>query len=286
MNALEFAISERNRLVWLSITTSVLGFAFAVAARDPFLNINLPFTGTEVGNITAGHVVLLGHPLLCLLYLLLCSQIYRYHGLILTSCVTDNARRHLDWRLVSNFEGSMLARSLQTLSECFRWFALLVVPLIASVILYESQFHFYYSPLEASDNRLRIYDNRHYCDKKWKKIDLEYIFRNNFQTIVASYLKLRRNQCEYSEETNTNPSDFKRSSNDNVDVIECEEREKLRKKLLARLPLLYQPLNYLISTAFQVPVVIIFVVLSFHFFRAEHLGHSLRRYFASKTHGS
>ena len=270
MNTLEFVRAERNRLVWLSIITSVIGFAFAVAARDPFLNISLPFTGTGASNITAGHIVLLGQPVLCVLFLLLSSQIYRYHRLISSSGIDDNKRKHLEWRLVCDAQDSIVKRFGQILGEIFRWFAFLAAPLITSVILYLAQFGFYYCPIGEEENRFRYYDNRHYCDEKpWLPIDLEFVFENNFRTVVASYLKLRRSQCENSVPPSGALFESRDIQNIGSDDPECQEREVLRKKILSRLPLLYQPANFLVGTLFQVPVAILFVFVSVHYFRGE-----------------
>ena len=266
MNTLELAISERNRLVRFSIFTSVFGFALAVSARDPFLNIDIPFPGSDTGNITAGHVVVLGQPALWLLYLLLCSQILRYSQFLSKVDLLDYQRLHIDWRPVSDLDCSTSQRYIHNLGEFFRWFAVLFLPILATTILYKSQFDFYSFGDPGLKDSMMILDDPTICDCNWKQMDLLTILRNDFDTIKPSYLELTRDQCSYFKKSNTPLSNATVAVSESQTKTICEERETQRQEILVRMPRLYQPLNFLISTAFQVPVVLLCIFLTYRFF--------------------
>ena len=277
MTSLEFAISERNRLVWLSIVTTVFAFASTLAALDPFLNVNLPFTGTQIGNITAGHIVLLGHPILCLLVLILCAQIQRYHRVLNSIDISDLEKDHLDWRQHINFKQTDWERRSQRIVELSRWFAFLGLPTLATVVLFCQQFHFYYCPLGefSEDDEWFIVDSRHYCDGNWKKMTVCDIFGQESSlgeesaSMIVAYSKLRRLQCPRPDINGT----FSPFSVPDYHVKEhysaCPEQEELRRKLLARLPRPSQPLNFLVMSFFQICVLVVVPILSFRYFKSQ-----------------
>ena len=109
MDMLALAVSERNRLVRMAIFTSAVGIVFALWARDPYLTVSLPFSGSEAGNLTAGHIVLVGHPLYCLLYILLTSQLFRYDKLL--SRLAESDVKQFDWKPNLSEQRSLLQNS-------------------------------------------------------------------------------------------------------------------------------------------------------------------------------
>lgn len=277
MTSLEFVISERNRLVWLGIVTTVFAFASTLAALDPFLNVNLPFTGTQIGNITAGHVVLFGHPILCLLVLVLCAQINRYDRILNTIDISYSKKQHLDWRQRINSSQTTWERRLQRLMESFRWFALLGLPTLATVVLFNQQFHLYHCPLSEfkEDEQWFIVDSRHYCDREWEKtkvLDMfgeESVLGGKSGSMIVAYTKLRRLQCALPN-INHAPYPYAVPDYNDIDLYSaCPEQEDLRRKLLARLPRPSQPLNFLIMSFFQLCVLIVVPILSFRYFRGQ-----------------
>ena len=277
MTSLEFAISERNRLVWLSIVTTVFAFASTLAALDPFLNVNLPFTGTQVGNITAGHIVLFGHPILCLIVLILCAQIQRYHRILTAIEISDSEKYHLDWRQRISSSQTTWERRSQRIVESFRWFALLGLPALATVVLFCQQFHFYYCPLgEFSEaDEWFIVDSRHYCDGKWEKITVYEMFGDESAlgeesaSMIVAYSKLRRLQCALPNINDAPSPDFVLYYNKIKRLSACPEQEEFRRKLLARLPRPSQPLNFLVMSFFQICVLIVIPILSFKYFKTQ-----------------
>ena len=269
MTSLELAISERNRLVWLSIVTTVYAFSSTLAALDPFLNVNLPFTGTQVGNITAGHVVLIGHPILCLLILILCAQIQRYNRILSTLDVTDSERKHLDWRSFIDSDRTRWEKHSQRIGESFRWFALLGLPAIATIVLFYQQFHFYHCPLSKFQNELFVVDSRHHCDGKWIQTKIQHMFGENSGSMVVAYSKLRRIQCALPD-SRDGPCPFSVFDYNKIERYSaCPEQEELRRKLLARLPRPHQPLNFLVMIFFQLCVLIVVPILSYRYFQGQ-----------------
>ena len=82
MENLNLAISERTRTNQLCCLTAILGTLLAIWARDPFIEIGIPFASVEVRNPTAGHAVLLGYPLLAILIFLTAGQIIRMNRIV------------------------------------------------------------------------------------------------------------------------------------------------------------------------------------------------------------
>ena len=224
MNLLELVVTERNRLVRYSILTSIVGVVLAIWARDEFLNITTPFSGSNEGNITAGHAVLIGHPIFCTLFLLLTAQIFRYKNLVTQLPIQQ--QNHLDWKFSVQNDDSRFMKITRSICEFFKWFAMVGVPVLASFILFFSQLDFEVTA----------------CGKK---NSYGHIFSGDFFNIKPSYKKLhQREECEsLSDDVN------------NYSRKECEKRNALRVTMLKRMPRLYQPLNFLGGLILQVFVV-------------------------------
>ena len=267
MTSIELAISERNRLVWLSIVTTVYAFASTLAALDPFLNLSLPFTGTQVGNITAGHVVLFGHPILCLIILILCAQIQRYQRVLSAADISESERKHLDWRSHIDFDRTRWERHSQRIGESFRWFALLGLPALATIVLFNQQFHFYHCPLDTFEDEMFVVDSRHHCDGKWMETGIRDMFGDHSGSTVMAYSKLRRVQCALPNVRDVHSPLAVHDYNEIERYSACPEQEELRRTLLSRLPRPHQPLNFLVMSFFQLCVLIVVPVLSYRYFK-------------------
>ena len=173
MDLLELVVTERNRLVRYSILTSVVGVVLAIWARDPLLNITPPFSGSNEGNITVGHAVLIGHPIICTLFFLLTAQIFRYKNLVTQLPVQQ--RNHLDWKFSIQNDGSRFMKITHSMCEFFKWFAMVGIPVLASFFLFFSQLDF-----ENPDNG--------------ENFSCRHMFSGEFFDIKPSYKKLHQEE--------------------------------------------------------------------------------------------
>ena len=205
MNLLELVVTERNRLVRFSIITSIVTLVLAIWARDPNLHIVTPFSGSDVGNITVGHAILIGQPIVCVLFFLLCAQILRYKNLV--ARLPDKNRKHLDWqfRIKNNERG--LEKFVNGTCEFFKWFSIIAIPAIASFFLLFSQFD-----LATEKN----------------KFSCQHLFNGTFLNKRAVHYSFRPEKCKKIESG-----------------AEKDECKKQKRKILDRMPRLYQPFNFL-----------------------------------------
>ena len=234
MNELEFVVTERNRLTRLSIVVTIISFALATWARDPGLNITTPFSGSEAGNLTVGHAVLIGHPVLCVIYFVLVAQIFRYKSIV--QILTGRERDHLDWKLRRGKSGNNWFDAIHNIYESFRWFAMAAIPAIACGFLLDAQTEFRNIELEKKYSYSYMMDIHSF---------------HEFYNIKPSYLSLHREECEeYSNED-------KKST--------CKRKQMI----LERMPTLYQPYNFIFGLILQVFVAIALVVTAIRYFAKE-----------------
>ena len=229
MNQLELVVMERNRLVRFSILLSVVGFVLATWARDPLLNITTPFSGSDAGNITVGHAVLIGHPVLCILFLVLAAQVFRYKDLVRN---LDGAeRRHLDWRLETGIGTTGSSALIRRICEMTRWFAMVAIPAVATGFLLDAQTEFRDQKTETRYT---------YKNMLTKAFSSE--FYNMFYEEKLSYMGLANfDKCETLES----------DSQKNV----CYQRNDVRQRILDRMPTLYQPYNFIFGLLLELIVI-------------------------------
>lgn len=267
---LDIVVTERNRLVRLSIFTSITGIVLSLWARDPYLNVSLPFSGEEAGNFTAAHIVLVGHPFYCLLFLILCSQIFRYEKLLESLQVTFRA--HFDWKGYSQKSSPRFERFATGLFEALRFFAVIGLPVVASFVLYTSHFGFYMcgtpqylqkrGPYVCEREDLR--ERPPYLHSPaWELITLRKMVSNRGRTIKPAYLALRTlNRCSHF---------------DSIGKGECKKRESQRQRILLRTPKLYQPINLAINSFFQLCAIVAFLAATIRYIRPHSRAQSPKR---------
>ena len=246
MNQLELVVMERNRLVRFSILLSVVGFVLATWARDPLLNITTPFSGPDAGNITVGHAVLIGHPVLCVLFLVLAAQVFRYKDLVRN---LDGAeRRHLDWRLEAGIETTGSSALIRRICEMTRWFAMVAIPAVATGFLLDAQ-------TEFRDQET----NTRYTYKNMFTRAFNSEFYNMFYEEKLSYMGLANfENCEPLEA----------GSQENV----CYKRNDVRQRILDRMPTLYQPYNFIFGLLLELVVIGSLIGTTRHYFKRDDDG--------------
>ena len=217
MDLLELVVTERNRLMRFSIITSIVTLVLAIWARDPNLHIVTPFSGSDVGNITVGHAILIGQPIVCVLFFLLCAQILRYKNLV--ARLPDENRKHLDWRFRIENNERGLEKFANGTCEFFKWFSMIAIPAIASFFLLFSQFD-----LATEEN----------------KFSCQHLFNSTFFNEKAVHKSLRLEKC--------NKFDLV------IEKAEKDECKKQKRKILDRMPRLYQPFNFLFGLFLEILV--------------------------------
>ena len=141
MENLELAISERTRTNQLCGLTAILGTLLAIWARDPLLEIGIPLASVEVRNLTAGHAVLLGYPLLTILIFLMAGQILRMNRVV--STLSLDSQILLKWNMPTPPDFcSKLERCVLIAAGSTKYFSLIAIPFIASIVLACSLFEF------------------------------------------------------------------------------------------------------------------------------------------------
>ena len=226
MNMLELVVTERNRLIRFSILTSSIALILATWARDPLLSISTPYSGLNVGNLTVGHAILIGHPIVCVFFFLLTAQILRYRAL--AAQLPSDHREHLEWSLSRASTENLVTKLTHQLCEFFKWFAMVAIPALASFFLFFSQLDF---------------ENRH-TDEEFS---IRYLFSDHFFNIRPSYMGL------HNKSTCTIGND--------EEISDCKAKNISRETILGRMPKLYQPYNFLGGLILQVIVTSALVVL-------------------------
>lgn len=243
MNRLELVVIERNRLVRFSILLSVVGFVLATWARDPLLNITTPFSGPDAGNITVGHAVLIGHPVLCVLFLVLAAQIFRYRDLVRN--LDGPERTHLDWKLEAGFATTGLSPLVRRICEITRWFAMVAIPAVATGFLLDAQTEF----RDQETNARYTYKNM-----LTRAFDSE--FHGTFYEKKVSYMGLANfEKCET----------LQFESQKEV----CHKRNDVRQRILNRMPMLYQPYNFIFGLLLELIVISSLVGTARHYFLGD-----------------
>ena len=237
---------ERNRLVRFSILLSVLGFVLATWARDPLLNITTPFSGPDAGNITVGHAVLIGHPVLCILFLVLAAQIFRYRDLVRN--LDGSERRHLDWKLEAGIGTTGMAAIVRRICEVTRWFAMVAIPAIATGFLLDAQTEF-----RDQETHTRYT----YKNMATKAFNSE--FYDMFYEEKLSYMGLAN-----FEDCDTPEAESRR--------VACFERNAVRQRILERMPTLYQPYNFIFGLILELIVIGSLLGTARHYFKGESDG--------------
>ena len=230
MNLLELVVTERNRLVRYSIILSVVSTVLAIWARDPFLSISTPFSGDDVGNITVAHAVLIGHPVVCVLFLAFTAQILRYKALVVQ--LPRSQVEHLDWRYCVSAEERGMRKTVRVVAEFFKWFAMVAVPAVASLFLLVSQFDF-----------------RDRCTGEY--ITYSRMFDGSYFGESVSYKSVHIGE-RCSKPSHSVGSD-----------------EKRIEKILDRMPTLYQPANFLGGLLLEIAVVCSLVCMFLRYFGKE-----------------
>ena len=209
MDELELVVQERNRLVRFSFLVSVAALALAIWARDPLLQLTTPFSGSSAGNITVGHAILIGHPVMCVMFLLLVAQIFRYANLVRQ--LPDRHRKHLEWRIASSSEVSRVVRGTRAICEGAKWLGMVGVPVVATFLLLISQMDF----MHPDDNR---------------KFTCQDLFSHDFNDVKPRYGSLV--ELEDCSLLDTRLRDA------------CKRRNDDRASIVHRMPTLYQPYNF------------------------------------------
>ena len=237
MNTLELVVTERNRLVRYSIVTSIVALVLAIWARDPRLNITTPFSGDEAENITVGHAVLIGHPVVCVLYFVLVAQIFRYKNLAVL--LPPMERRHLDWRyLPEEGNGTWTIRVTRSVCEIFRWFGMVGIPAVGSCFLLASQFDFSNQDTREQLRLGNMFNSEQFFGKK------------------PAYMSLQPPDpcCGHLPEQESEA---------------CEAENQATKAILSRMPRLYQPYNFIGGLALEILVMLGLWSTTMVFFRSD-----------------
>lgn len=230
MNRLELVVTERNRLIRYSTITSLVSLVLAVWARDPLLYLTTPFTGTEVGNITVGHIILIGQPVVCILFFLLAAQVLRYKRCV--RLLRDPEREHLDWQFPDRRVGQTVVAFGRAGCEFARWFAMAGIPVLVGFVLLFSQFD------------LQV------CEDKASVVCM---FNGTSFDVKASYKGWVGEDCAVHIEGSIKRTD-------------CQRRQAI----LSRMPTLYQPLNFLVGLVLQsFAVILLFGLYRIYFVRGE-----------------
>lgn len=237
MKLLDVAVGERSRLMRFCVLLNAVAIVLAIWARDPLLSINTPFTGAEVGNITVGHAILIGQPLIAVLYLVFIAQLYRYDNILRQ--LRGSVRILLDWRFRSTPHDLGVRWVVRCVAETFRWFCMTAVPVVACGFLLSSQFDF------------KIYDPQ---TTKTTNSSWSTIFDSSFSGDKASqsFRTLQPDCCE-----NLRGSDRE----------ECRDGNLTREKIRRRLPVLYQPWNFLFGSLAQLCITAVLVFVGVDYFR-------------------
>ena len=238
MNALELVVMERNRLIRLSIVISIVAFSLAVWSRDPRLNFTTPFSGSEAGNITVGHAILIGQPLLCMMFFVLVAQIVRYTALVdkLPGVVTD----HLRWKVMRFGTGRRWVSATQRVCDFFRWFGMVAIPAVACGFLLDAQTDFY-SDENGKPGPRYSYGNM--FDRK---------LYDKFYDIKPAYLSVRKKICTKEK------------------AARARERCEDDQKILKRMPTLYQPYNFVGGVILQLLVILgLMCTVRIYFFHSD-----------------
>ena len=241
MNLLELAVTERNRLTRLCIIVNIVAVGLAIWARDPRLNISIPFSGEDEGNITVGHAVVIGQPLVAILFLVFAAQLLRYNNLL--SQLEPDESRHLDWRIRIAPGDRGLSILIRSVCEFFRWLAMICLPAIACGVLLVAQFEFFVPALEG---------------KERVKFSISTMFDDEFYNNKLAYFSLDPKDCS--------PDDDHVTSENSAEYDKCVEENELRKTIRDRFPSLYQPLNFLIGAVLQALIVATLAFVTFHYF--------------------
>ena len=238
MKLLELAVTERNRLTRFCFVLNILSLILAMWARDPLLDIGTPFSWGDTGNITVGHVILIGQPIIAILFLVFVAQIYRYSNVI--SQLSTNERGLIDWRFRTGTSEYALRRFVRYVGEFFRWLAMIAIPAVSSGMLLFSQFDF-----KACDETTR----------QEIKFSISEMFNPAFSgdRDSVSFRELESLDCKGCSGGN----DSKK-----------KEEDKDRGKIGSGLPKLYQPWNFIVGAFMQILVIAAFLFVSVDYFRA------------------
>ena len=245
MTLLELAVTDRNRLVRFCILLNTFALISAVWARDPLLNISTPFTADEVGNITVGHIVLIGQPVIAVLYLFFIAQFYRYLNMV--NQLTSAEASLIDWHFRRYEMDGGLRRGVKYFAELARWFSILAMPALASGFLLYSQFDF----KACDENRNEI------------TFSVSKMFNSAFsgdRGIRQSFRSLGIANCKCIDKKKEKA------------VEECTWTNKTYAKIRIRLPKLYQPWNFIFGALIQIIVTISLVLVSIDYFRTTRKG--------------
>ena len=245
MTLLELAVTERNRLVRFCILFNTLALVSVIWARDPLLNISTPFTADDVANITVGHIILIGQPVIAVLYLFFIAQFYRYLNVVDQLTFADS--NLIDWRFRRYTMDSGLRRIVKCFAEWVRWFSVLAIPALASGFLLYSQFDF-----KA-------------CDENQKEItfSISELFNPAFsgdRGLRQSFRSLGIANCVCIVEKGEKSFE------------DCNWNNKTYAKIRIRLPKLYQPWNFIFGALIQVIVTISLVLGTVDYFRSPRKG--------------
>lgn len=139
----EILIDERSRLEKLGATTTILGVLLAVWSRDPLLQIELPLGGARLANLTAGHAITLGFPLLCMMYFWTLGQLFRVQHMrqIVRATLPDRLAETDYLKLSARQERWPLWMSSR-IALGVRIGTIVVLPAVASLVLFLSYFDF------------------------------------------------------------------------------------------------------------------------------------------------
>ena len=241
MNLLDLAVTERNRLTRFCILLNAVSLISAIWARDPLLKISTPFTEGDVDNITVGHIILIGQPIIAMLFLFFVAQFYRYARII--DRLSLDERYLLDWRFRAIKNDDWLRRIVKCIAEWVRWFFVLSIPVISSGFLLYSQFDF------------KVFD-----DEKGKEINfsLSEMFNPAFsgnRGFRQSFRSLDIKNCVCV------------GINDAETFDRCEQTNETYAKIRKRLPKLYQPWNFIGGAIMQLIITYSLVIVSIDYFR-------------------
>ena len=245
MTLLELAVTDRNRLVRFCILLNTLSLVSAIWARDPLLNIGTPFTAGDVGNITVGHIVLIGQPVIAVLYIFFIAQFYRYLNMV--DQLPSAEASLIDWHFRRYAMDSGLRRVVKYFAELARWFSIFAIPALASGFLLYSQFDFKACDENRNEITFSISEMFNPAFSGDRGI------RQSFRSLdIANYECIDEKYEKAVEQSNRN--------------------DKTYAKIRIRLPKLYQPWNFISGALIQIIVTISLALVSVDYFRMPRKG--------------
>ena len=239
MDIREELYEERKRLTRLGVSISIFCVLISTWARDPLINIELPLGGAKIENLTAGHAVLLGFPVVTFLILWLAGQAMRVDGLY--QSLNPEQRKASDWRVsIASVKPRWVSAVVSRAAIATRYFVIVLLPFVASLVLFTSYF----------DLR-KCEENDRACSQGKEVTTLAFFFSTELWEVRPSYIGLNPKVCK--------------ETGSGCDVV--NRRNKVKEEIRRHIPYVYAPLQSWIYSLFQALNVIAFLFLTSLYFR-------------------